>query len=142
MLVDQFSRLRDGDSLWYQRIFHGRELRRIENTRLSDVIERNTDIVGLQQNVFLVPTDPAQDNLEPTLAMRDGATNAPPTRGDATKGLFTEGPAGRPMEQPAGPLAAQNARSDQRTDREAVRNRQQALTDRIFEDETFMIAPS
>ena len=56
ILVDQFTRLRDGDSFWYQEIFQGRELREIENTTLADVIERNTDIEGLQDNVFFAPT--------------------------------------------------------------------------------------
>ncbi len=52
ILVDQFQRIRDGDALWYQNIFSGHELREIENTTLADVIERNTDVDGLQGNVF------------------------------------------------------------------------------------------
>ena len=48
ILVDQFTRLCDGGSFWYQEIFQGRELREIENTTLADVIERNTDIERLQ----------------------------------------------------------------------------------------------
>ncbi len=52
VLVDQFTRIRDGDRLWYQNQFSGRELEQIENTSLADVIERNTGIEGLQRNVF------------------------------------------------------------------------------------------
>ena len=48
ILADQFTRLRDGDRFWYQRTFGGHELDAIERTTLADVIERNTDIVGLQ----------------------------------------------------------------------------------------------
>lgn len=44
--------MRAGDRYWYQNVFSGRELHEIENTRLSDIIERNTDIEGLQENVF------------------------------------------------------------------------------------------
>lgn len=52
IIVDQFERLRDGDRYWYQNVFSGRELQQLEQTHLSDVIERNTDITDLQTNVF------------------------------------------------------------------------------------------
>ncbi|MCA9079730.1 MAG: peroxidase [Planctomycetaceae bacterium] len=52
VLADQFERLRAGDRYWYQNTFSGEELRRIDGTTLKDVIERNTDITGLQDNVF------------------------------------------------------------------------------------------
>lgn len=52
VIVDQFERLRDGDRLWYENVFSGPQLAEIENTSLSDVIERNTDITGLRENVF------------------------------------------------------------------------------------------
>lgn len=52
IIVDQFERLRDGDRLWYENVFQGEDLRRLEQTSLSDVIERNTDVDGLQDNVF------------------------------------------------------------------------------------------
>ena len=52
--VDQFRRLRDGDRLWYQRIFHGPFRRLLDNTTLARVIHRNTDVTGLQPNVFFM----------------------------------------------------------------------------------------
>lgn len=52
IIVDQFERIRAGDRFWYQNVLSGDELREIENTRLSDIIERNTDIEGLQTNLF------------------------------------------------------------------------------------------
>jgi hypothetical protein len=52
VLADQFERLRDGDRFWYQRAFSGDELRRLERTTLADIIERNTGVEGLQDNVF------------------------------------------------------------------------------------------
>ena len=52
VLVEQFQRLRDGDRFWYQNVFQGQQLQDIQNTTLADVIERNTEIAGLQENVF------------------------------------------------------------------------------------------
>ena len=52
IIADQFARIRDGDRFWYQRVFSGRDLMRIEQTRLSDVIRRNTTITKLEDNVF------------------------------------------------------------------------------------------
>ena len=46
ILVDQFTRLRDGDRFWYQNdlFFSGAQLTEIENTTLADIIRRNTHI--------------------------------------------------------------------------------------------------
>ena len=55
VLKDQFQRLRDGDRFWYQREFSGRALEVIEETRLSNVIRRNTKITRLRNDVFTLP---------------------------------------------------------------------------------------
>ena len=52
VLVDQFERLRDGDRFWYQHVFRGALLHEIEATTLADVIQRNTGLAELQENVF------------------------------------------------------------------------------------------
>jgi hypothetical protein len=52
LIGDQFTRLRDGDRFWYQNTFRGDELKRIDHTTLAQVIERNTDLTGLQRDVF------------------------------------------------------------------------------------------
>lgn len=53
ILVDQFTRLRDGDRFWYENRFEGETLSELQTTTLSDVIERNTEITDLRDNVFL-----------------------------------------------------------------------------------------
>lgn len=52
IIADQFERLRDGDRFWYQRAFSGEQLAKLERTTLSDIIERNTGVQNLQDNVF------------------------------------------------------------------------------------------
>ncbi len=54
IIADQFQRLRDGDRFYYENVFEGQELRAIEQTSLADVIERNTTVEGLQENVFFM----------------------------------------------------------------------------------------
>jgi len=56
ILVDQFQRLRDGDRLWYQRVFSGSQLSQFEHTTLADIIRRNTTTTNLQDNVFFFRT--------------------------------------------------------------------------------------
>jgi len=52
IIANQFERLRDGDRMWYQNIFKGSQLATIQNTTLADIIERNTQLTNLQDNVF------------------------------------------------------------------------------------------
>jgi hypothetical protein len=54
IVTDQFERLRDGDRFWYQNVFSGRQLEQLENMSLADIIERNTEVTGLQDNVFFM----------------------------------------------------------------------------------------
>jgi len=53
ILVDQFTRLRDGDSFWYENRFSEYTIEHLEQTKLSDIILRNSDIDYIQNNVFL-----------------------------------------------------------------------------------------
>jgi hypothetical protein len=53
VLVDQFTRLRDGDRFWYQNDqFDPVTLALIERTRLADVLQRNSGVTGLQPAMF------------------------------------------------------------------------------------------
>ena len=53
----QFERLRDGDRFWYEHDpdLTAEEKAELRETRLSDIIRRNTGITNLQENVFFVP---------------------------------------------------------------------------------------
>ena len=52
IIADQFTRLRDGDRLFYQRTLRGAELDRVRSTTLAKVIKANTSLINLQANVF------------------------------------------------------------------------------------------
>ncbi len=54
VFTDQFTRSRDGDRFWYQNVYTGPLLQAIEQTTLADVIEQNTTIEGLRENVFIL----------------------------------------------------------------------------------------
>nr|WP_235908656.1 peroxidase family protein [Roseiconus nitratireducens] len=54
IIADQFQRLRDGDRMYYETIFKGADLRDLQRTTLADVIERNSDVAGIQDNVFFM----------------------------------------------------------------------------------------
>lgn len=52
LIVRQFIALREGDRLWYERIFTGRNKEILEKTTLADIIRRNTQITNLPEHVF------------------------------------------------------------------------------------------
>jgi len=56
ILVDQFSRLRDGDRFWYRNVLSADAVRTVESTTLADVIRRNTRLTNLQGDVFFFRT--------------------------------------------------------------------------------------
>lgn len=64
-MVDQFTRLRDGDRFWFQNVMDQSQIDEIKATRLSDVIERNTDL-QVQDEVFWT---------RDTLVFRNGLDN-------------------------------------------------------------------
>ena len=56
ILVDQFSRLRDGDRYWYQNALPPNAVRDVQHTSLVDIIRRNTQLTNLQPDVFFFRT--------------------------------------------------------------------------------------
>lgn len=81
ILRKQFAALRDGDRFWYERSL-SREMReRVEDTRLSDIIRRNTDIGDeIQRNVFVAAD--AQGGRNENGGNGDGRGNNGGGRGD------------------------------------------------------------
>lgn len=55
IIGEQFERVRDGDRYWYELIYSGAQLTELRSTRLADVIRRNTQILGISDDVFRVP---------------------------------------------------------------------------------------
>lgn len=95
IIVAQFEAIRDGDRFWYQNIMDGRELKEIENTTLADVIQRNTDIEGLQENIFFAPSvlhvdasDTRSDEI--TIRERDGEVQVVDSRGRVLGSMSAE----------------------------------------------------
>ena len=58
VILDQFLALRAGDRFWYQRNLTVPEFQQVRQTRLSDVIVRNTALESLPDNVFFVESSP------------------------------------------------------------------------------------
>lgn len=54
IIKDQFERIRDGDRLWYENRMTKKQIEHINNTKLSDIIKRNTCVKYLKDNVFIV----------------------------------------------------------------------------------------
>lgn len=78
ILVDQFTRLRDGDRFWYRNVLSADAVRTVESTTLADIIRRNTRLTNLQADVFFFRTSIGGTVF--TDANRDG-TRQPLERG-------------------------------------------------------------
>ena len=73
ILVEQFVALRDGDRFWYEMHLSREELDRLQGTKLSDIIRRNTTIRDeLQDDVFRV-VNPEQTADRPKRDRRSGS---------------------------------------------------------------------
>ncbi|OHB48290.1 MAG: hypothetical protein A2Y10_04185 [Planctomycetes bacterium GWF2_41_51] len=70
IIKNQFERIRNGDRFWYSidPDLSSSEKAFICSVRLKDIIEMNTDITGLQDNVFYVPDGAVPDFDELTIS--------------------------------------------------------------------------
>lgn len=75
IIMEQFNRLRAGDRFWYQNDLSGADLRMVSQTRLSDVIRRNTSLTNVQSNVFVYHSSISGSVFNDT--NRDGLRNGP-----------------------------------------------------------------
>ena len=78
ILVDQFTRLRDGDRFWYQTALPENLLRNVQNTSLADIIRRNTQLTKLQENVFFFNDETEIVDAAPEDPQRAGRRNNAP----------------------------------------------------------------
>lgn len=78
ILVNQFSRLRDGDRFWYEVSLSQNLVEEIQNTTLADIIRRNTDITKLQADVFFFneSTVMIEETLEQTETQSDNSNDS------------------------------------------------------------------
>jgi hypothetical protein len=53
ILVDQFTRLRDGDRFWFERALSNTDLQMVRGMTLANIVKANTDLTNLQSNVFV-----------------------------------------------------------------------------------------
>ncbi len=67
IIVDQFTRLRDGDRFWYEGRLDSDLIDEIQDTSLADIIMRNTDIDHLQDDVFSMKNRIGGDDLDNVL---------------------------------------------------------------------------
>jgi len=77
VLKDQFERLRDGDRFWYENdpAFSDTDRTSLKNTRLSDVILRNTSIENIQENVFYASSPPSTSGCESKKHKKEKSTS-------------------------------------------------------------------
>lgn len=65
IITDQFTRIRDGDRFWYENLFEGSLLEQIDSVTLADVIQRNSDVANLQDNIFFSEENQPELDHEP-----------------------------------------------------------------------------
>ncbi len=113
ILTDQFTRLRDGDRFFYQNQFSGQQLKDLNNLKLSDIIERNTDFDNVQKNAFVasnihLSAQPAA--AATTTSSTSNSQQSPVTQRSVSKSLNTNTTNRSQMMQPNNPLPAQQIR--------------------------------
>ncbi len=92
IIVNQFTRLRDGDRFWYENVLPRNLIREIKDTTLADIVRGNTALTKLQETVFFhhektrvivdksadEPERPAVENEGPRQADNDNDPRQPP----------------------------------------------------------------
>lgn len=84
ILADQFSRLRDGDRFWYENQFSAEDVNTLNSIKLSDIIQRNTEIENIQDNVFIAPAENGAVQV-PTADVESQSNNTSGLTGDTAR---------------------------------------------------------
>jgi hypothetical protein len=81
IIIDQFTRLRDGDSQWFEnQPWSASDLEWLRATTLSDIILRNTDTVRMQADAFVaVERADLYNGIVPTVVARTSGVDIPGT---------------------------------------------------------------
>jgi len=81
IIIDQFTRLRDGDSQWFEnQPWSASDLEWLRATTLSDIILRNTDTIRMQSDAFVaVERADLYNGTVTTITARTGGVNIPGT---------------------------------------------------------------
>ncbi|SMP72212.1 Planctomycete extracellular [Neorhodopirellula lusitana] len=87
IITDQFERLRDADRFWYENTFSGSALAEIESTTLADIIERNSELTDLQDDVFFFSSSVSGTVTTETDDRRALTANSRSTDGEITLGV-------------------------------------------------------
>lgn len=111
IIRDQFTRLRDGDSLWYEAsgVLTAAELAEVKATRLADVIARNTDWVAPPASLLVaggvIPSATATATGSPAATAPTNAAAASGTAA-ATASSSASAPAAAASSSPSAAAAA------------------------------------
>ena len=92
VIAEQFMAIRDGDRFWYQNVMSSEQAREVGRTRLSDVIERNTELTTIDPNAFRVEDAQRPDAQRPDGQRPEGPAMRPPETSPPALG-------GDPMEE-------------------------------------------
>ncbi|TWU47664.1 peroxidase family protein [Rubripirellula reticaptiva] len=106
IITDQFERLRDGDRLWYENVLSESEIAEVESTSLADIIERNTGLDSLQENVFFFAPTVTGTVLAETTVIQDDTLLSANSVSEADLDLLAADQVRSAPGQPSGPLSA------------------------------------
>ena len=89
IIANQFERIRDGDSAWYQQTFSGGQLQQLQATTLSDIIRKNTTVSNIANNAFIYFDGTATATLNQATGTSAALTLQSATNGSDPSVIYT-----------------------------------------------------